>query len=447
MLKTIKNKISDTNPLRLLFHKLTAIFAAVYYRFPSKHLKVIGVTGTNGKTTTCSLIAQILETAGHKVGVTSTVFFQVGDRKWPNLTKKTTQGRMGLQRLLREMVDAGCEYAVLEVSSHAMTQSRLWGVNVDTAVFTNLTHDHIDYHGSFEAYREAKGLLFDKLNRSSRKAGVPKSFIINEDDPESEFFERFRADQQYTFGIQKGIYRALDIKYVPGGTSFRYVIPNGETDITLPLPGRVNVYNATAAATVGVSEHIGLETIRMAMEKAIAVPGRMEMIDCGQLYTVVVDFAHAPDALEALIEMFKPLTKGKLWLVFGAVGEGDTAKRPVMGEIADKHADNIILTDDDPFYEDNLEIIDQVAQGIKRGEGDRFWKIPSRKEAIRLALAMAKEGDTILLAGKGAEEFQVTKEGKVPHDDREVVRGLLSRQIDIEIEPGRVVEVNKYMEG
>src|SRR3989339_196458 len=278
MLNFLRNKISDTHPVRLLYHKLVAMLAAFYYRFPGNYLKVIAVTGTNGKTTTCSLIAQILESAGHKVGIMSTVFFQVGDQKWTNLTKQTTQGRFSLQKTLRQMVDSGCEYAVLEVSSHAMTQARLWGVNVDTAVFTNLTSDHIEYHGSFEAYREAKGMLFDKLNRSARKAGVQKSFVINKDDPEADFFEDFRADQKYTFGIQKGIYVARDLKYIPGGTQFKYVIPNGEAVITLPLPGRVNVYNAVAAATVAVSEHLSLEAIKRGLEQAKSVPGRMEIV-------------------------------------------------------------------------------------------------------------------------------------------------------------------------
>lgn len=434
MLNFLKKQISDMNPLRLLYHKVVAILAAIYYRFPGNHLKVIAVTGTNGKTTTCSLIAQILEAAGHKVGVMSTVYFQVGEQKFTNLTKQTTQGRFFMQRMLREMVMAGCDYAVVEVSSHAMVQSRLWGVNVDTALFTNLTHDHIDYHGSFESYREAKGMLFDKLNRSSRKAGVSKNFIVNEDDPQAEYFLKFPADQKYTFGVRNGIYRASNIKFQPGGSRFTYSIPNGQVDITLPLPGIVNVYNACAAATVAVSEKISLEAICAALEKVKAVPGRMEIIDAGQLYNVVVDYAHCPDALQVLIDMFRPLTDGKLWLVFGATGGGrDTTKRPIMGGIADKGADNIILTDDDPYDEDNIAIIEQIAKGIERGEGDRLWKVPSRREAIRLALSGAREGDTVLLAGKGAEEFQVTRYGRVPHDDRQVVREILSREVDVEI--------------
>ena len=411
-------------------------------------MKVIAVTGTNGKTTTCSLISQILEAAGYKVGVTTTVYFQIGDRKWTNLTKQTTQGRFELQKMLRQMAQAGCDYAVIEASSHAMVQSRLWGVNVDTAVFTNLTRDHVDYHGSMEAYKEAKGMLFDQLNRSGRKSGVPKSFVVNEDDPESEYFLDFRADQKYTFGLHKGIYIAKNIQPTPGGSRFTYSIPNGEIDISLPLPSRVNIYNAVCAATVAVSERIALETIKHALDNAASVPGRMESVDAGQLYSVVVDYAHAPDSLQTLIDMFRPLTSGKLTLVFGATGGGrDKGKRPIMGQIADKGVDNIILTDDDPYQEDNIGIIEQIAEGIDRGEGDRFWKIPSRKEAIRLALAMAREGDTILIAGKGGEEVQVTKNGTIPYDDRQVVRELLSRQIDIEIEPGRVLEVNKCLEG
>ena len=411
-----------------------AVLAAIYYRFPSRYLRVIAVTGTKGKTTTCSLLAQILEKAGHKVGVMSTVFFQVGDRKWANLTKQTTVGRFELQRLLREMVEEGCQYVIIETSSHAMLQSRLWGVNVDTAVFTNLQKDHIEYHGSFDSYKQAKGMLFDKLNRSQRKSNVPKVFVVNNDDVASDYFLKFPADQKYTFGLRKGIYVSRDVKSLPNGSEFKYFIPNGEAEIRFPLPGVVNVYNATAAATVAVSEHIGLPTIKKALEECSAVPGRMEPIDCGQLFSVIVDYAHTQDSLKALIDVFKPLTKGKLILVFGATGGGrDKAKRPLMGEVADQRCDEIIITDDDPYDEDNIAIIEQIAGGIKRVEGEKLWKVPSRREAIRLALSMAQENDTILIAGKGAEEFQMTREGKIPHDDRQVAREFLSKESDVEI--------------
>ncbi|OGJ47834.1 hypothetical protein A2344_01570 [Candidatus Peregrinibacteria bacterium RIFOXYB12_FULL_41_12] len=397
-------------------------------------MRVIAVTGTKGKTTTCSLLAQILEKAGHKVGVMSTVFFQVGDRKWANLTKQTTVGRFELQRLLREMVEEGCQYVIIETSSHAMLQSRLWGVNVDTAVFTNLQKDHIEYHGSFDSYKQAKGMLFDKLNRSQRKSNVPKVFVVNNDDVASDYFLKFPADQKYTFGLRKGIYVSRDVKSLPNGSEFKYFIPNGEAEIRFPLPGVVNVYNATAAATVAVSEHIGLPTIKKALEECSAVPGRMEPIDCGQLFSVIVDYAHTQDSLKALIDVFKPLTKGKLILVFGATGGGrDKAKRPLMGEVADQRCDEIIITDDDPYDEDNIAIIEQIAGGIKRVEGEKLWKVPSRREAIRLALSMAQENDTILIAGKGAEEFQMTREGKIPHDDRQVAREFLSKESDVEI--------------
>ncbi len=434
MLDYLRKQIPETHPLRLFYHKVVAISAAIYYRFPAKHLKVIAVTGTKGKTTTCSLIAQILEAAGHKVGVTSTVYFQIGERRWANLTKQTTLGRFELQKLLRQMVDDGCEYAVVEDASHAMIQSRLWGVNVDVAVFTNLAPDHTEYHGSYDSYKEAKGMLFDKLNRERRKATVPKIFVVNEDDPEASYFLEFRADQKFTYGLRKGIYNGRDIEILPNGTKFKYAIPNGEISVSMALPGRVNVYNAVCAATVAVSQHISLETIKHALEGCKPVPGRMESIDLGQLFTVIVDYAHTTESLQALIDVFKPLTKSRLFLVFGATGGGrDKTKRPHMGEVADKGATDIILTDDDPYDEDNVAIIEQIAVGIKRKEGDRFWKIPYRREAIRFALSMAQENDTILIAGKGAEEFQMTREGKIPHDDRQVVRDILSQQVDVEL--------------
>ena len=437
MLKYFKSRISETNPMRLLYHKLLAVLAALYYRFPSRYLNVIAVTGTKGKTTTTNLIAAILTEAGYKVGMTSTILFQVGDLKWSNATKITTLGPFFLQRLLRQMVNERCTHAVLEVSSHAILQNRIWGVNVDTAVFTNIGEDHLDYHGGFENYLRTKGLLFSRLNRSARKPRIPKASVMNVNDPNFNFFDQFLADKKYAYGMS-GVCYASDIEARPGGSDFVLHVPNNQVNVKFRLPGNFNVYNALAAATVALVNNINITVIKDALEKASAIPGRFESIECGQKYNIIVDYAHTEDSLEKLLDLYRGLTKGKLYLVFGATGGGrDKGKRPKMGAVADKYAHFIILTDDDPYDENEWQIIEDVSKGIKRKDGDRFWKIPHREEAIKLALTMAREGDTVLIAGKGAEEIMMIGGKAVEWDDRKVVRALLSRELRVEIKPGK----------
>lgn len=430
-----------------MYHQLMAVFAAVYYRFPSKSLNVIGVTGTKGKTTTTNLIAAVLTEAGYKVGMTSTILFQVGDAKWVNLTKQTTLGPFFLQKMLRRMVDEGCTHAVLEVSSHAIHQNRIWGINFDTVVLTNIGEDHLEYHGGFEQYLHTKGLLFARLNRSQRKPRIPKVSVLNKDDAHFVYFDQFLVDREYTYGMGGGTCYGGDVSLTPRGCSFTLHVPNNQIDIELKLPGEFNVYNALAAATVALANNINLPVIKSALEKASAIPGRFETIECGQKYTIVVDYAHTTDSLDKLLSLYKKLTKGKLYAVFGATGGGrDKAKRPKMGNVADKNADYIIVTDDDPYEENRWQIIEDVSSGIKRKEGEKFWKIPHRMEAIKLALTLAQEGDTVVVAGKGSEEIQMIGDQKIPWDDRKVVRELLAREMRVEIQPGKFeTKGNVYM--
>jgi UDP-N-acetylmuramoyl-L-alanyl-D-glutamate--2,6-diaminopimelate ligase len=445
MLESAKGKISNHNPLRLLYHKLKAMAAAVYYRFPSDQMTIIGITGTNGKTTTSHLVTDILMEAGHKVGMITTADFRIVDQVIPNRYKMTSLNPFVTQRMLRDMADRGCSHAVVEVTSHAMDQNRLWGVNMDVAVFTNISHDHLDYHGTKKEYIRSKGKLFASLNYSKRKPNVPKIAIINGDDKEGKYFEQFVADRTYIYGLSKGSFQGMSPVYRSDGTYFIYKVPNDQADIDLPLPGKFNVENALAAATVGAALEINLKIIKKALSKATPVPGRLERIDEGQKYTTVVDYAHAPDSLEQLLQMFRDLTEKRLIVVFGATGDRDKTKRPDMGKIVDKYADLILLTDDDPYTEDRIEIIEGISRGIKRAEGDRFWKIPDRRQAIRVALSLAKEGDTVIVAGKGCEEFQVVGNKKIPSDDREIVRNYLSRKVEIEIGPGKSKTGNPYL--
>ncbi len=434
MIAALKNRISQTNPLRLFYHHLLAIVAAVYYRFPSRYLQVIGVTGTKGKTTTTNLIAKILQEAGYKIGMTSTINFQIGDSVWNNVTKITTHGPFLLQKLLRQMVEEHCTHAVIEVSSHAILQNRVWGVNFDTAVLTNVTEDHLEYHGGFENYLRTKGLLFERLNRSQRKMRIPKNSILNKDDPNFIFFDQFLVDRKYTYGMGGGTCYASDLKLTPTGSSFVLHVPNNQIEIQLKLPGEFNVYNALAAATVALANNINIKLIKTALEKADVIPGRFESIDCGQKFNIIVDYAHTEDSLEKLLSLYRQLTNGKLYTVFGATGGGrDRAKRPKMGAIAEHYSDYVVITDDDPYEEDEWQIVEEIAAGMKRKEGERMWKIPHREEAIRFAITLAREGDTVLIAGKGAEEVQMIGGKKILWDDRKVVRELLSRAVRVEI--------------
>ena len=416
-----------------------AVLACLYYRFPSRYLNVVAVTGTKGKTTTANLIASVLGEAGYKVGMTSTILFQIGDLKWTNTTKITTLGPFFIQKMLRQMVKSRCTHAVIEVSSHAILQNRIWGVNVDTAVFTNIGEDHLEYHGGFDNYLRTKGLLFARLNRSQRKPRIPKVSILNADDPNFHFFDQFLADKKYTYGLASGTCYATDIEAKAGGSSFILHVPNNQIDINFHLPGDFNIYNALAAATVALANNINVKVIKEALEKASAIPGRFESVDCGQKYSIIVDYAHTVESLENLLSLYRGLTRGKIFLVFGATGGGrDKAKRSKMGAVADKYADYIFVTDDDPYEEDEWKIIEDVSSGIKRQEGDRFWKLPHREEAIKLALLMAEAGDTVLIAGKGAEEIMMIGGRAVAWDDRKVVRSLLGREMRVEIKAGQV---------
>jgi UDP-N-acetylmuramoyl-L-alanyl-D-glutamate--2,6-diaminopimelate ligase len=429
----LRKAIPDQHPIRLFYHKLKAMAAAVIYRFPANEMTVIAVTGTNGKTTTANILHQVFSDAGHKVGMLSSLNWKIGDQEEANASGQSTMSPFLFQKKLRDMVKANCDVAVVEVTSHGLVQSRIWGVNVDTAVLTNFAQDHLDYHGTIEEYKKAKGLLFDSLNVSRRKPGVPKVSVINQDDAAAEYFGSFPVDHRFDYGIQRGAYAARNLVAKPDGTKFLLRIPNGEVEVDFKVPGRVNVYNALSAATVGVAHHINLQTIKAALEKMRPVPGRNEIIDEGQGFTVVVDYAFTENALEQLLGMYKELTQGKVITVFGATGDRDKNKRPKMGAVLHKLSDEIIVTNDDVYSEDPLEIARMLREGIPREEGDRLWQVLDRREAIRLALEMAEDGDTVLVAGRGADEFQPIGKVKLPFDDRQVVRELLAREVDVNI--------------
>jgi len=448
LLKFFRTIIPDRHPLRLAYHKAKAVAAAAYYGFPANKMTIIGVTGTKGKTTTCHLITKIFEHAGYKVGMTTSTHFQIAGNRWVNRTKQNTPSPFVFQKMLKDMVKAGCTHAVTEVSSHAVTQHRTYGLNVDTAVLTQIDEDHIEYHGSHKAYRGEKLKLFRMLSSGKRKPHIKKVAILNQDDKYYEEFKDVASDMTYTYGLTRGTCIAEFIELNSDGTEFVLKIPNHQELIVTKLVGKFNVYNTLAAASAALANGINTHVIKDALEELEPIPGRQEWIDSGQDFSVVIDYAHTVDSLDKICALYKPLTKGRLILAFGCTGGGrDHSKRSEMGKVADKYADFIVLTDDDPYEEDRMGILKGIAKGINREEGDKLWMIPDRKEAIRLALVVARKGDTVLLTGKGCEEVQAIGGKLIPWDDRAVVREFLSREIEVELPDGVKVSGNRCFAG
>lgn len=434
MLSFLRKIIPERHPFRLFYHKVTALAAAFLNGFPANKMIVIGVTGTNGKTTVTNLITSVLNSAGYKVGMTSTINFQILDKNWTNASKQTTLSPFKLQGLLKQMVKKGCSHAVLEVTSHAMDQSRVAGINFDVAVITNVTSDHVEYHGDFNSYLNAKGDLFRKVSKGGRKPDVPKITILNADDKHYSFFNQFMADRKISYGLKYATVYASEVEKGAKGSKFLLHVPNSVKEAKINIPGEFNVYNSLAAAATCMALNVPIEKIVSGLAAQKGISGRFEHVDCGQNFGVVVDYAHGPDSLESLLSLYRSLTPGRLFAVFGATGGGrDKLKRPQMGEVANQYADYIILTDDDPYEEDEWDIIDQITQGIPRKEGEGFWQIPDRKEAIRLAFTMAVEGDTVVIAGKGAEEIMKVRGKTIPWNDRKVAEDLLTREIKLHL--------------
>ncbi len=391
------------------YHFLLAALGAILYRFPSKKIKVIGVTGTNGKTTVVNLTTKILEEAGYKVASLSSIKFKIGNKEWPNTLKMTMPGRLKLQRFLRQALNARCQYAVLEITSEGIKQHRHQFLDFDIAVFTNLTPEHIEAHGSFEKYRKAKGKLFQATK------GI---HIINLDDENVEYFLQFPANKKYTYGLNKG-----DIN-------------TKNTQFKLNLIGDFNIYNALAAICVGLSQTVNLETCKKALEKVKIIPGRMEEV-ISKPFKVFVDYAFTPAALEKVYQTLKtellveakvkkgtkassPPEDKKMICVLGACGGGrDKWKRPGLGKLAAKYCNGVIVTNEDPYDENPMEIIEQVVKGAS-GKAE---KILDRREAIREALKLAQTGDTVVITGKGCEPWICVAGGKkIPWDDKKVVK-------------------------
>lgn len=457
--KNLKNAIRPHVSRRQInfFHKLEAMYWSARYRFPAKSMMVIGVTGTKGKTTACHYVASVLEEAGYTVGMATTVSFQIADKKWVNEMNKSVVAPKILQPLLAEMKEAHCNVVVLEVTSHGIDQNRLWGIPFRYAAFTNLSHDHLDYHESMEEYRDTKLRLFK--NRGLR------AMVANIDDEAGRYMiEHTTAPRRWSYTIEDNAapkeatdeVSATKVSANSTSASFNLNYENESERVSLQLPGRFNISNALVAAGIGLNLNLKLTTIVAGLEKLARVPGRLEKIETKKGFTILIDYAHTPDSLEQLYSTLRPDVRGRMIAVFGATGDRDKTKRPIMGAIAARFCDQLILTDEEPYTEDPKTIIDEIAKGVPRGrtlfkasreqilkqekqpvlkrpqdesgENIWWWKITDRKEAIRTAILRGKLDDVILITGMGGQTFKMVADGKVPWDERAIVEEILKQE-------------------
>jgi len=404
---------------------------AAWHDFPSRKMTLVGVTGTDGKTTTVNLIYSILHAAGLDVGMVSTVNARIGTEERDTGLHTTTPDPPDIQGYLAQMVAAGATYAVLEVTSHGLAQHRVAGCDFDVAVVTNITHEHLDFHGSLEAYQQAKASLFEGLTRSFRKPGVPKIAILNRDDDSFRYLSHIPADRQIVYGVEgEADVTARDIRFAPDRTSFTLHTPAGTVPVATALVGVYNVSNVLAAASVGAALGVEPDGIREGIAAVRAIPGRMERIEGGQDFLAVVDFAHTPNALRRALETARGMTgeDGRVIVVFGCAGLRDREKRTMMGRIAGQLADLVIITAEDPRTESLDEIMAQsVTAAAEEGkrEGVDLFRVADRGEAILHACRMARAGDVVIACGKGHEQSMCFGVTEYPWDDREAMRRAL----------------------
>jgi UDP-N-acetylmuramoyl-L-alanyl-D-glutamate--2,6-diaminopimelate ligase len=411
-----------------------AVLAAAFYGQPSRRMEVIGVTGTDGKTSTTRLIDAILAEAGRPTGYMTTVDFKMLDQRWPNNTRFTVLEAPEMQRMLASMAESGVECAVVETTSSALALDRVYGVAYDVAVVTNITLEHLEVHGSLEAYRRAKAMLFEAVDPDACKPlpyRVPRACVLNADDSSYAYLREFCRAPIVTYGIEaEADVRASDLDLGVDGSRFRVTLPDGVSFIVrTPLVARFNVANCLAAIAVGRLHGIAPEVMASALARFEPVAGRMERVACGQPFAVVVDYAHTPESLELVLNVLRPVTSGRVIAVFGSAGERDRVKRPLMGAVAARLADFAVITDEDPREEDALSILREIAAGAQEAgarEGEGYICVVGRRAGIAEAFRRARPGDTVLLAGKGHEQSLIVGRDKLPWDDRAVARDELA---------------------
>ncbi|MGH2486766.1 MAG: UDP-N-acetylmuramoyl-L-alanyl-D-glutamate--2,6-diaminopimelate ligase [Ktedonobacterales bacterium] len=409
--------------------------AAALYGHPTRAMEVIGVTGTDGKTTTTNLLDAILSADGRRTGLMSTVDFKIGATRWPNNSRFTTLEAPEVQGLLARMRDDGVRTAIVETTSSGLALRRVWGVEYDIAVVTNITSEHLEVHGTLENYRRAKAMLFEAVDPQREKPlpfPVARVCVLNADDSSFEYLKPYCRAPIISYGIDHAAsVMATEIELGSSGTRFRLRLPDGvEREIRTPLVARFNVSNCLAALAVGYAQGIAVDVMAGALERFAGVPGRMERIDNGQPFTVVVDYAHTADSLEKVLDVLRPITSGRLIVVFGSAGDRDRVKRPEMGAVAARISDFAVITDEDPREEDAMSILREIAAGAESAgarEHARYECVVGRREGIATAFRMARAGDTVLLAGKGHEQSIVIGRDKLSWDDRTVAREELAQ--------------------
>jgi UDP-N-acetylmuramoyl-L-alanyl-D-glutamate--2,6-diaminopimelate ligase len=409
--------------------------AAAFYGHPSARMEVIGVTGTDGKTTTSNLIEALLAAAGRRTGLMSTVDVKIGATREPNNTRFTTLEAPEVQHTLARMAEAGTECAVVETTSSGLALHRVEGVRYDVAVLTNITSEHLEVHGTLENYRRAKAMLFEAVDPACPKDlpfAIPRACVLNADDGSFGYVKGFCAAPVLSYGIDAPAdVRAEAVELGTDGTRFRALLPDGSAfAVATPLVARFNVSNCLAAIAVGFLHGIAPEVMQRALAEFGGVSGRMERIACGQPFTVIVDYAHTAESLEKVLQVLRPVTSGRLIAVFGSAGDRDRVKRPAMGAVAARLADFAVITDEDPREEDAMVILREIAAGAEAAgarEGVRYACVVDRRAGIAAALAMARPGDTLLLAGKGHEQSLIVGKRKLPWDERRVAQEELAK--------------------
>lgn len=394
--------------------------------FPAKGLKIIGVTGTNGKTTTCFMIHKMLTNTGYKVGLMTTVAYGVGDDLHPQVAHMTTVSSKLLLKRLNKMKQQGAEWIVLETTSHALAQNRTWGIDYYMAVMTNLTHEHLDYHGTFDNYRNAKVKMFKMANKNKNGSQLG---IINADDKSAKYFAK-SIKNTITYGINSGDLKASNIKLSPAGVSYSVSIKNDQYNITCQIPGSFNVYNSLAVVAVGRELGLTVPQIEQGIASLTGVEGRMTKVENGQNFDVIIDFAHTPDSFEKLFKDLKPVVKGKLIVLFGSAGRRDEAKRAIQGRLAGNYADIVVLTEEDDRDIDGNEILEQIAIGAQESgkvKNKNLFLVLDRASAIEFALKQARPNDTVLLLGKGHEKTIERADGEHDWDEIGLTKQLLAK--------------------
>ena len=418
--KAIARRILSGKALRIIedeYRLARASYANARFNFPAKNMRMIMITGTNGKTTTAHYLFSILRTAGYSVGLSSTAEFRINERVEINDTNMTVVDPIKLRRQLSHFKQSGVDFVILEATSQALDQHRLYGIPCEVAIFTNLTQDHLDYHKTMQKYAAAKAKLWDLK---------PKVTVLNLDDEWFDYFKKRATGKIYTYGLYKADVSVSGYKVVSGKAQFTLGLKDGKSVIALHLAGKYNAYNAAAAATAAQALGVKGEMIERGIESLQTLSGRLQEVSIKKPFKVLVDYAHTPDGLKNVLLAVRELTQKDVWLVFGACGDRDKSKRPQMGEIAARLADKIIVTDEESYSEDPQVIRKALIDGVisVRGAKKKLIEIADRKEAIKYALDNAKNGDTVLITGLGHEQYRIENGKKISWNDADVVRKL-----------------------